>query len=158
MLVASTAMAKDLWEVQINTSPTGKLGDHKKLIKSILKENVSGYDGYEIKENSKTLIVTFDYDRTSPKEIVNVLNEKDPTLKASISLSVQPISLALVKSLEKFEKAKKKRTDKVEDLKNSCKDYDKAHEALMEEIKRAEKHGYEQRTDIVKTVITITEE
>ncbi len=158
MFVASTAMAKDIWEIQISCSPDGKLGDHSKLIKSILKENVKGYDDYDVKEKTKTLIIRFDYDKTDPTTIVNVLNEKDPTLRASLSTSVQPISLSLEKAQEKFEDAKKDRSKALDKLKNECNDYDDAYKKLMDEIEKASQRGYIQQSEIVRTKIEIKEE
>lgn len=158
MFVATTAMAKDIWEIQITCAPESKLGDHSKLIKSILKENVKGYDGYDIKEKTKTLIVRFDYDKTDPKTIVDVLNEKDHGLHATLSTSVQPISLSLEKAMEKFEDAKKDRSKAVDKLKSECDDYNSAYKKLMDELNKATQRGYVQQSEIVRTKISISEE
>ncbi len=158
MFVATTAMAKDIWEIQIVCNPESKLGDHSKLIKSILKENVKGYDDFDIKEKTKTLIVRFDYDKTDPMTIVNILNEKDHGLKATLSTSVQPISLNLEKAMEKFENAKKDRSKAVDKLKSECKDYNDAYSKLMDELKKATQRGYVQQNEIVRTNIVINED
>ena len=158
ILIASTSMAKELWQVQFATNPEGKLSDHTKLVKSILKENCKGFDKVEFKEKSKTLIITFDYDKTSPQEIVNLLNETDPTLKVSITESVQPMSVELEKAQEKFSDAKKDREKAIDKLKAACEDYDKAYEELEDELNKATKRGYVQQNEIVRTKVTISED
>ena len=158
LFVATAGMAKEMWEVQFTTSPEGKLSDHAKLIKSILKENCKGFDKVEIKEKSKTLIITFDYERTTPQEMLNLLNEKLPTLKATMTESVQPMSLDLQKAQDKFSDAKKNRQKVVDKLKEACDDYDKAYEELENQLNKATKRGYVQQSEVVRTKITISED
>jgi len=158
LFVASTGMAKELWEIQISTSPEGKLSDHTKLIKSILKENCKGFDKLEVKEKSKTLVITFDYERTTPQEMINLLNEKDPTLKCVLTESVQPISLDLQKAQDKFSDAKKDRQKALDKLKEACDDYDKAYNELENQLNKATKRGYVQQSEIVRTEIKVSED
>lgn len=158
LFVATAGMAKELWEVQLSTSPDGKLADHAKLIKSVLKENCKGFSKLAVKEKSKTLIITFDHERTTPQEMVKLLNEKFPTLRATITESVQPMSVDLDKAMDKFSDAKKARQKAVDKLKEACDDYDKAYEELEEQINKATKRGYIQQNEIVKTKIKISED
>ncbi len=158
LFVATAGMAKEMWEVQFTTSPEGKLGDHAKLIKSILKENCKGFDKVEIKEKSKTLIITFDYERTTPQEMLNLLNEKLPTLKATMTESVQPISLDLQRAQDKFSDAKKDRQKAMDKLKAACDDYDKAYEDLETQLNKARKRGYVQQSEVVRTKISVVED
>lgn len=159
LFVASAGMAKDLWTVNFATKPEGKLGDHAKLIKSILKENLNkGFNDLEVKEGSKTLIITFDHDRVTPEEIVNLLNEKLPTLNVSVTESLQKTSLDYMKALEKFEDAKKDRQKAIDKLKAACDDYDKAYNNLLDQVNKDSKRGFVQQNEIVKTTIKITED
>lgn len=159
LFVASTGMAKDLWTVNFATKPVGKLGDHAKLIKSVLKENLKkGFNKVEFNEGSKTLVITFDHDRVSPEEIVNLLNEQLPTLNVTMSESLQKTSVEYVKALEKFEDAKKDRQKALDKLKDACDDYDKAYKNLEDQISKDSKRGFVQQTEIQRTKIKITED
>ncbi len=159
LFVASTGMAKDLWTVNFATKPVGKLGDHAKVIKAVLKENLKkGFSKLEVNEGSKTLVITFDHDRVSPEEIVNLLNEQMPTLNVTMSESIQKTPVEYEKALEKFEDAKKARQKAVDKLKDACSDYDKAYKNLEDQINKASKRGFVQQNEIVRTTIKISED